>query len=305
MDTRYLEYFKIVYEEKSIQKAARKLFISPQGLGKIIQNIEKEFDTVLFIRSKNGIFPTSAGSLFYEQCKKTNHEFQTLHGRIRQLSSEHQSLRIGFASGTLQLFPLETLIRFIDDHPAVTIQWCEYLNDDLLRRLLDSELDYGFLVGKKENEHLIQHCSYVSPIVLLVYEGHPLYHEECISLDMLEGENLITMNEHFQICHDFTAACNVQGFTPKIIAKTMDGATLYELCTRKLGLAVAPLLPLARFLHVKAIPFPGNYSWEIYGSYHRSQKENALIQELESFLPSPPADPKTGRQQFPTNTSFR
>ena len=37
MDTRYLEYFKIVYEEKSIQKASKKLFISPQGLGKIIQ----------------------------------------------------------------------------------------------------------------------------------------------------------------------------------------------------------------------------------------------------------------------------
>ena len=35
MDTKHLEYFRIVYEEKSIHAAAKKLFISPQGLGRI------------------------------------------------------------------------------------------------------------------------------------------------------------------------------------------------------------------------------------------------------------------------------
>lgn len=284
MDTRYLEYFKIVYEEKSIQKASKKLFISPQGLGKIIQNIEKEFDAVFFIRNKSGVFPTASGTLFYEQCIKTSHELQTLHGQIRQLESKNHALRIGFAGGTLQIFPLEILMHFIEEHPNLQIQWYEYLNDHLIQRLLDSELDYGFVVGKTENDHLVQNCRYATPVVLLVYEGHPLYNETCISLDMLKNEKLIIMNEHFHIYHDFTTACSMHGFTPQIIAKTLDGATLYALCTRKLGLAVAPFLPIQQMLHVKAIPFLGEYSWEIYGCYEKKQQNNAVIQELEAYL---------------------
>lgn len=288
MDIRYLEYFKIVYEEKSIQKASKKLFISPQGLGKIIQNIEKEFHTTFFIRNKSGVFPTASGTLFYEQCIKTSHELQVLHRQIRQLESESHALRIGFASGTLQMFPLEILMRFMEEYPNIQLQWYESLNDHLIQQILDSELDYGFVVGKTENEHLVQTRWYVTPVVLLVYEGHPLYNETCISLDMLKNETLIIMNEHFHIYHDFTTACNVHGFTPKIIAKTLDGATLYELCTRKLGLAVTPLLPIQQLLHVKAIPFLGNYNWEIYGCYEKKQKNHTLIQELEAYLENQP-----------------
>lgn len=290
MDTRYLEYFKIVYEEKSIQKASKKLFVSPQGLGKILQNLEKEFDTVFFIRNKSGVFPTSSGTLFYEQCIKTNHELQTLHSRIRQAESENASLRIGFASGTLQVFPLEILMRFIEEHPNIQVQWYESLNDHLIRQVLDSELDYGFVVGNTENEHLVQNIRYTIPIVLLVYEGHPLYNETYISLDMLKNEKIIIMNEHFHIYHDFISACSIHGFTPKIIAKTLDGATLYELCTRKLGLAVTPFLPIQKLLNVKAIPFPGN-NWEIYGCYEKKQQNHPLIQELEAYLQ------KTGRNE--------
>lgn len=284
MDTRYMEYFKIVYEEKSIQKASRKLFISPQGLGKIIQNMEKEFDTVFFIRNKSGVFPTANGTLFYEQCKKTGHELQTLHRRIRQSDSGKQSLRIGFASGTLQIFPLEILMDFMEEHKNIQIHWYEYLNDHLVRQVLDSELDYGFVVGKTENDRLIQNCRYAMPLVLLVYEGHPLYHETCITLDMLKDEKLIIMNEHFHVYHDFITACSIQGFTPQIIAKTLDGATLYALCTRKLGLAVTPLLPIQQQLHMKAIPFSGSYSWEIYGCYEKKQQNHAIIQTLEAYL---------------------
>ena len=153
---------------------------------------------------------------------------------------------------------------FMEEHKNIQIHWYEYLNDHLVRQVLDSELDYGFVVGKTENDRLIQNCRYAMPLVLLVYEGHPLYHETCITLDMLKDEKLILMNEHFHVYHDFITACSIQGFTPQIIAKTMDGATLYALCTQKLGLAVTPLLPIQQQLHMKAIPFSGSYSWEIW-----------------------------------------
>ena len=42
MDLKELEYFKMVCEQKSITKAAHALYMTPQGLSRIIKNIENE-----------------------------------------------------------------------------------------------------------------------------------------------------------------------------------------------------------------------------------------------------------------------
>ena len=101
---------------------------------------------------------------------------------------------------------------------------------------------------------------------------------------MLRNENLILMNESFQIYHDFTVACRIHGFVPKVIAKTMDGGTLYRLCTEKLGLAVTPLFPIQNYLHVKAIPLAGDYTWEIYGSRQKDVNASSELALLEAYL---------------------
>lgn len=284
MDTKHFEYFRVVYEEKSIHAAARKLFISPQGLGRIIQNIENEFGTSFFTRTKNGVFPTEEGILFYEQCVRTSQELDVPHLRIRQMEERNHSIRIGFAIGTLQLFPLEVLFRFIEENPKIQVNWCEYHNPELISKILESEVDYGFIVGNAPQDRLVQHLRCVCPVVLLVYKGHPLYHEKIISLDMLKEEKLILMNEMFQIYHDFLRACRLHGFEPRVIAKTMDGATLYRLCTAGLGVAVSPHFPDQNLQNVKAIPLVGDYNWEIYGTWLKEQESNESIRLLDNFL---------------------
>ncbi len=284
MDTKHLEYFRIVYEEKSIHAAAKKLFITPQGLGRIIQNMENEFGTSFFTRTKNGVFPTEEGALFYEQCIRISQEFDILSSRIRQLEEKGHSIRIGFATGTLQLFPLEVLFRFMEENPKIQVKWCEYHNPELLEKILASEVDYGFIVGKTPRDRLSQRLRCICPVVLLVYKGHPLYSEEIISLDMLKEENLILMNEMFQIYHDFLRACRIHGFEPRVIAKTMDGATLYRLCTAGLGVAVCPRFPDQNLTDVRAIPLVGDYNWEIYGTWLKEQENNESIRILDLFL---------------------
>lgn len=284
MDTKHLEYFRIVYEEKSIHAAAKKLFISPQGLGKIIQNLESEFGTTFFNRTKNGVLATKSGTLFYEQCVKICRDLKILQSRMERMEEEGRSLRIGFATGTLQLFPLDILYQFIEKHREIQIHWSEYSNQILIQKILSSEIDCGLVVGNAHNNNLSQKLRCVCPVVLLVYAGHPLYEEKVISLDMLRNESLILMNESFQIYHDFTAACRIHGFEPKVVAMTMDGGTLYRLCAEKLGLAVTPLFPMQNYLHVKAISLAGDYAWEIYGSRQKNLSTSSELDLLESYL---------------------
>lgn len=66
MDTKDIRYFCCVCEEKSINKAARQLFITLQGLSKIIAKLEEELHTTLFERSVKGMQPTESGIYLYE-----------------------------------------------------------------------------------------------------------------------------------------------------------------------------------------------------------------------------------------------
>ena len=113
MDTKHMEYFKAVYEERSIHAAAKKLFISPQGLGRILKSLEEEFDAAFFVRGKGGVIPTEAGRIFYGQCAKTGDELARMKKQIRRAAEKPERLHVGFANGVLQLFPIGTLFGFI------------------------------------------------------------------------------------------------------------------------------------------------------------------------------------------------
>ena len=65
MNTKDLKCFEAVYQENSISRAARRLYITPQGLGKNIRNLEAELETVLFERTKQGVCPTESADFLY------------------------------------------------------------------------------------------------------------------------------------------------------------------------------------------------------------------------------------------------
>lgn len=97
MNTRDLKCFEAVYEERSINKAAKRLYISPQGLSKIIMALEEELHTVLFERTKQGVHPTQSAVFLYDRAEKVIREFDEIENQIRQMENQNKVLRIGCA----------------------------------------------------------------------------------------------------------------------------------------------------------------------------------------------------------------
>ncbi len=64
-----LKYFLTVARMGSIHKAADALFLTPQNLGTIIKNIEKELETALFVRTPRGVRLTPDGERFLSHAK--------------------------------------------------------------------------------------------------------------------------------------------------------------------------------------------------------------------------------------------
>lgn len=75
----YLEYFLEVAKTGSISHAAKKLFITQQGLSRIIQTVEQEFGIQLFDRDNNVLQLTTAGQHFAKQAAKVTTAYKHLH----------------------------------------------------------------------------------------------------------------------------------------------------------------------------------------------------------------------------------
>ena len=67
MDTRQMEYIIQISEERSITKAAEKLFITQSALNQQLQKLEKELRLPLFVRTRSDWHLTPAGEIYIRQ----------------------------------------------------------------------------------------------------------------------------------------------------------------------------------------------------------------------------------------------
>ncbi|WP_062049562.1 LysR family transcriptional regulator [Bacillus sp. JCM 19034] len=69
MNIEVLQHFIKVYEKKSVNSAAKDLFITPQGLSKTIKQLELDLEAELFIRGPRGMVATECGELLHARAK--------------------------------------------------------------------------------------------------------------------------------------------------------------------------------------------------------------------------------------------
>ncbi len=286
MNTKILREFQTVYEMCSIHRAAKKLFITPQGLGKNIRQLEEELNTKLFERSKQGVVPTDGARLLYSRCGQIIGQLSQIDDELRQLASRDSRLRIGCAYGVFNMLPLQKILDFIRDNQDIEVEYYEYSNARIKSQLLESRLDYGLMVGRTEDGALFQERLAVCPVVLLVYEGHDFYNLQQVSIRQLEGEKLLSMNEDFWICHEMIRRCRENGFEPEIVAKSVDGMVLQKLCSQGIGLAIVPEVVTGEMnmSHLKPVAFKEPVYWEIYGTCRKDTMEYGAIRKIRSAL---------------------
>ena len=69
MDLHLIENILMISEEKSIARAAEKLFITQSALNQQLQKLESELGTSLFVRTRSDWQPTPAGEIYLQTAK--------------------------------------------------------------------------------------------------------------------------------------------------------------------------------------------------------------------------------------------
>ena len=88
MDTKQLEYILAIEEEKSITKAAERLYITPSALSQQLKNLEAELNAPLFLRSRSGVTLTPEGNLYLSGAKAMLAVKKEAMEKIRALAPE-------------------------------------------------------------------------------------------------------------------------------------------------------------------------------------------------------------------------
>lgn len=143
MNWNQLQYVITIAEEKSITKAAKKLFISQPSLSLSIQSLEKETGITLFERNHGEITLTYAGSLFYEWAVSTLHSHRQLTTKLNDLAEDRRHLiRFGISPHRSLLLLPEILKQFYQDFPDCEIRLTESPTYQLKKMLDNNELDF-------------------------------------------------------------------------------------------------------------------------------------------------------------------
>lgn len=287
MNTKDLKSFLQVCHDGSITKAAKSLFITPQGLSKIIINLEKELNIPLFYRTGNGLTLTEYGTLLEERAKHLISEIDEIENYFNNLNNISGQINLASSYGVIAAFSPKFLFEFRQKFPNITLKWWEYSDFRAEDAIWNGDADCGLIKGPINKEHFdsVILASY-KPMVL-VPRGHELSTKSKISINDLRNEKIIIESSEFKIYHNFKEMCKKAGFSPNIVFETTELSLAHKLCQQGMGLAITvdfavEDMPMNDFV---AIPFKGfGPKWEVYFVTKKHVKELPSVKLFEKYV---------------------
>lgn len=230
MNAKSLQCFIKVYENKSITAAAKEVFISPQGLSKVIKQLEIDLEAELFYRGAQGMEATESGELLYARARHICYLMEDIKKEISIINGSKGALNVVVSYSTALAVPLDFLFRFTEVYPNIQLNIREYPDEYPIKELFEEDADVGIVIGTEGVRNC--NCEMIVPgeVVVVVPADHRLASHERISLSELKDEGLVLKAGEAGKEHSFVAQCLERGFSPRILYETGNITSLHALC---------------------------------------------------------------------------
>ena len=239
MTIKELEEFRTICQRGSLARASKELFMSPQGLSRVLKNLENELECTLLDRVASGIELTESGKKLYEYAETVLGGYDGLRKELEMIrTSAEGSVDLLVAYDILRLLTPGCILEFREKYPNVAFSYMEYPDRVAERMLLGKEgnvaLSIGPFAGDCFDVKRLKKCR----LGLLVYEGHPLAEKKEVSIRDMEGEPLYLENSSFKLNEFIQSRCWNLGFEPDIVFETNGFDICYKMCRMKKGISV-------------------------------------------------------------------
>ena len=235
-----LNYVLEVSRCGSINKAASKLFVSQSNLSNSIQELEKELDIKIFLRSSKGIELTPDGSEFLSYIRPLIEQHKHIMTLYEQKNAK-PCLRLSVAT---QRYPFavkaftELLDR--DEYPKYEMRIKETGIYQIIEDVYNNDCSIGVIFISRESEDFIRkkldNCNLVFNMIkvinprVYVRKGHPLAEKDVIHFHQLVNYPYVVFDHGQGKSLYYTEEVNLAGFKiPEKLIFVHDRATMYNI----------------------------------------------------------------------------
>lgn len=232
------EIFYAVAQEKSFQKAAKLLNMTPSAISHAISTMEKELGFSLFIRNKNGTVLTSNGEAVYPHILDVLNSNEYLLQSVAQLKGlKSGTLKVGCFNSVCTAWMPSIMTAFRKEYPEITVKVYQGTYADVEEWLKNGIIDVGFL-SESCTKDFFYTPLYKDQLLCLTPKNFPVANPDYISVDELENQAFVFQRE----------ACDtdVQAFLDKyhISIKTnhhvIDDQSTVALIEAGMGIGIMP-----------------------------------------------------------------
>lgn len=288
MDVMKLKYFLKICEESNISKAASGLFISQQGLSKSIISLENELKVPLFYRTPEGMVLTKYGEAIKDHAKTiVDEQTQIIQTIDRLKNPEYVHLQVYFSLGILNSLPVDFIQQFRFLNPNIKLQYIENSDQICRQAVLDHDHCVGIGVGPVDPSMFDSALLKSHKVQAIIHKDHPLAKKEYIDLEDLHQQNVITVNENFQMYHNFVNACKTKQVEANIVNTTGEIFVIYKLASlnKGIGLSVDFVSQDILLPDVKSIPLNCDlFTWDVIVFKKKNSDLNGPAATFVTFL---------------------
>lgn len=288
MELRQLEYFVAVVETGSFSQAAARCNVTQPSLSQQIIKLENELDRKLFDRLGRRIAITEAGELFYPRVRAILSDIRQAKSAVTtDYPTTQGQLSVGIIPTLGPYVLYEAVKRFKATYPDVDLEIREDMTDGLIDKLLNAELDIGFMSLPIENKQIITEALFTEPLYVVISAEHSLAAVQSINITTLEHMPFIRLSDQNCLAGQLDAFCYVQKIDPPIIYHTTQLSTALEFVRLGLGVSLIPACSAASYtgdgLVFKRIT-QNPLDRVIVTAHHRGRSQSILGQSFKKYL---------------------
>lgn len=194
MNIRHLKIFIMVADYKNMSTAAEMLFISQPSVSQAIKEIEEYYGIKLFERLSKKLYITESGEMLLKYARHIVESFDEMETKLKN-KGQKVCLRIG-ATITVGTCMLNDIINKVkEEHEDLSTKIVINNSNIIEKLILTSELDLGIVEGVVTNKDLIKKLLFKDKLVVVVGKGHKFYNRDEITIEELNGEDVISREE--------------------------------------------------------------------------------------------------------------
>ncbi len=143
-----LELYKVFYyvaKNRSITGASNELMVSQPAVTKSVKVLERDLNTTLFNRNKNGVTLTNAGELLYNKIKRAMELIASGEEDISSLNNMEQgTINIGAGNTIMQRYLMPYIKEFHELYPNINVIVHTVVTPELIKRAQVGLVDIVF-----------------------------------------------------------------------------------------------------------------------------------------------------------------